>query len=90
MKFDVGDVTEFDIPQVGFVYPVMGGMGRRFGFASVIVGITPSGGCVTLTIDREGRPVGAGTCGIHYLAGKMPVAFVAEIENLTFKVEPLP
>ncbi|MBL4858667.1 MAG: hypothetical protein JKY36_05655 [Erythrobacter sp.] len=92
------DEPLISIPEdmVGNVYQVRGGKGARLGHMHVIVSAYSYGdkwdsgeGFATLTIDREGKIVGANSYGQHYFMDKMPIAKCDGIDEVELVVRSL-
>jgi hypothetical protein len=75
--------------RVGFVYPIKGGRGIRYGHMQVLIAITEpreqwlGAMGLMLVINKEGKPVGVNSYGMHYIEDLQPIAFVEGIEELT-------
>lgn len=96
MKIDieVGDFGPYDPARVGNVYPVRGGRGAREGHMQVLIAITePSdyrgSAGLLLVIDKEGRPIGVNSYGMHHISDMQPIAFVEGLEGMTLVMRSL-
>ena len=84
MRINVADLPAFSQPIVGNVYAISGGYGRKAGHAMVLLAITEKGSALLLVIDKDGKPVGVTSYGIHAIEERTPIAFVPGLEELVF------
>lgn len=89
MKINVTELPTFAQPIVGNVYAISGGYGRKAGHAMVLIAITKNNAALMLVIDREGDPIGVTSYGLHAIEERVPVAFVAGLNELSLMMEPL-
>lgn len=93
ISIEVGEFGPFEPARVGNVYPIKGGRGLRDGHMQVLVAITEpkeqwqGPAALMLVIDKEGKPRGVNSYGIHYINELCPIAFVEGLEemNLTMR-----
>ena len=90
MRINVTELPGFAQPNVGNVYPISGGYGRKAGHAMVLLAITKQQACLMLVIDKEGDPVGVTSYGLHSIEERVPIAFVPGLIELSLMMEPLP
>lgn len=86
MKINVIDVPQFSQAQVGNVYAISGGYGRRAGHSMVLIAITEKGSALMLVIDKNGLPVGVTSYGLHAIEERAPIAFVDGLDDMEFNM----
>ncbi len=90
MQFDTCKMPDaFHSAQVGNVYPISGGYGRRAGHMMVLLAITESQSCLFIVLDSGGKPVGVTTYGRHAIEERVPIATVRGLDDLVFDLEPM-
>lgn len=89
MKVNVIDLPGFSQPEVGNVYAIGGGYGRRAGHAMVLMAITKNQMALMLVIDKDGEPTGVTSYGLHAIEERVPIAYVRGFEELSLMMEPI-
>jgi len=94
VQIQMDDFVAGDPARIGNVYPVKGGRGLREKHLQILIAITepkPCNGCVglLLVIDKNGKPVGVNSYGLHYLEDLVPVAFADGVEDWSVPVRSL-
>lgn len=92
MRFDLSPIVTSPDQElrVGNVYIVKGGRGLSRGNMNVLVGLYEDERmCILLTIDKSGQIVGCTKYGMHYLEDLTPIAFVEDLEGMTFNLRSL-
>ena len=81
--------------RVGNVYAVKGGRGLARGHMNILLAITEPTDCYSgrsglmLTVDKEGKPRGVTSYGMHYIEDVSPIAFVDGIEDIDLTMRSL-
>lgn len=88
MRFNVAlnDYKSCEPIRVGNVYSVKGGYGSRNKHLMILIAITKNELHLLLTLDKEGNPVGITQYLAHSLEDRIPVGFVAGLEDLIFDI----
>lgn len=89
MRISTNNIPYLRYPEVGNVYPVYSGEGRRCGYLQVVIAVTPTKRCVLITVDMDGLPVSATSYHVDYIATKPIVGFVPGLDELQFDMEPI-
>ena len=90
MKIITTDLPGFSQPEIGNVYSINGGYGRKAGHAMVLIALTKKKqSCLFMVIDKDGDPVGVTSYGLHAIEERSPIAFVPGIDDLVFTMEAL-
>lgn len=94
INIEVGEYGPYEPARVGNVYPIKGGRGLRDGHMQVLIAITeqrdysgPAG--LLLVIDKEGKPRGVNSYGMHAIENMQPIAFVEGLEDMTLTMRSL-
>lgn len=88
IRIEVNDLSPPSEVRIGNVYSVKGGRGLKEGHMQVLIAITepkenwqgPAG--LLLVIDKQGKPKGVNSYGMHYLEDLCPIAFVEGLEDM--------
>lgn len=95
VHIETTNVVTGDPPRVGNVYAVKGGRGLARGHMNILIAITEPSDCYSgrtglmLTVDKEGKPRGVTSYGMHYIEDLSPIAFVDGIEEIDLTMRSL-
>ena len=95
INIEVGNFGPYEPARIGNVYPIKGGRGLRDGHMQILIAITePSerwqgAAGLLLVIDKEGKPRGVNSYGMHALEDLQPIAFVDGLEELNLTMRSL-